>query len=88
MDRTVRSIGGITAREADLVAVYTPEIVELSKRGVDSVLVLHMLRDLDPSDPSSHDVNALEVKARTTMDLVSTCISVIHLPLLHNLIVY
>ena len=75
MDQTVRSIGGITAREADLVNTFTPEIIELSKRGVDSVLVLHILHDLDPSDPLSHDVDALEVKARTTMEVVSTYIS-------------
>jgi len=61
----------MTAREADLVREFTPEIIELSKRGVDSVLVLHILRDLNPLDPLSRDIDALEVKAKTTMDVVS-----------------
>jgi len=73
LDRTVRSIGGITAREADLVREFTPEIIELSKRGVDSVLVLHILRDLNPLDPLSRDIDALEVKAKTTLNKVCSC---------------
>ena len=56
-----------------LVSTFSREIAALSERGVDSVLVLHMLRYLDPSDPLSHDVDALERKAITSLETVSIC---------------
>lgn len=64
LDHLIHRAGGLTANEQELVKQFTPEIVALSERGVDSVLFLHMIRDFDPNDPSSHDIDALERKTR------------------------
>ena len=63
--------GGITAEEQELIRLFTPEIIALSERGIDSVLVFHMLKDLNFSDPSSHDIDALEEQIKSSISKVS-----------------
>ena len=72
LNRLARRAGGLTPNEHELVGVFTPEITALCERGIDSVLVLHFLRDLDQNDPSSHDVDALEVAVKKNIHSVST----------------
>ena len=71
LNRLASRAGGLTPSEQELVKIYTPEITALCERGLDSVLVLHILRDLDWNDPSSHDIDALEVTVKKNLQTVS-----------------
>ena len=72
LNRLASRAGGLTPDEQELVRIFTPEIIALYERGLDSVLVLHVLRDLDQNDPSSHDLDTLEVAVKKNIHVVST----------------
>ena len=69
-EHLVRRAGRITSREQDVVTLYRAEISALSERGLDSVLLFHLLQQIDPNDLCYRDMDVLEESARKSISKV------------------